>query len=83
MSRFYLLQHYSKKNAAIYKAQKAEKKLEKRQIKKKKKGKKNTIDDGSFTVPGAPVTTNPKQMEQSFAEPVKTEYTIYAKQYPH
>ncbi|WP_278889960.1 DUF6382 domain-containing protein [[Ruminococcus] lactaris] len=71
MSRFYLLQHYSKKNAAIYKAQKAEKKLEKEANKKKKKGKKNTIDDGSFTVPGAPVTTNPKQMEQSFAEPVK------------
>lgn len=71
MSRFYLLQHYSKKNAAIYKAQKAEKKLEKEANKKKKKGKKNTVDDGSFTVPGAPVTVNPQQMEQSFAEPVK------------
>ena len=71
MSRFYLLQHYSKKNAAIYKAQKAEKKLEKEANKKKKKGKKNTIDDGSFTVPGAPMTANPQQMEQSFAEPVK------------
>ena len=39
MSRFYLLQHYSKKNAAIYKAQKAEKKLEKEANKKKKKSK--------------------------------------------
>lgn len=61
MSLFYLLNHYSKENKEIYKAQKAERKTNKvsqkstvSNIKNTNQQKKNPQED-SFTVPGAPI----------------------------
>lgn len=52
MSMFYLLQHYSKKNAAIYKAQQNAKKEAKKAKGKNVEKEEPKID---YTVPGAPV----------------------------
>lgn len=49
ISLFYLMQHYNKENAALYKAQKANKKT--------KASKKDKNSQQSFTVPGAPTAT--------------------------
>ncbi len=59
MSMFYLLQHYNKENAALYKAQKEAKKNAKveekpKDKKKDKKQGKKTVSNPGFTVPGAP-----------------------------
>lgn len=70
MSTWYLLQHYSKKNAEIYKAQKAAKKAEKQSSKGKGK---NEKQEESFVVPGAPVSSenapqqsnNQQQMQEA------------------
>lgn len=62
MSTWYLLQHYSKKNAAIYKEQKAAKKAEKQASKKKGKDEK---EEESFVVPGAPVNQGNSQQIQN------------------
>lgn len=65
MSAFYLLQHYSKENAAIYKAQKEAQKAE-----KKKASANKTAPMESFTVPGAPQQPNPTTAPQ-FSQPVR------------
>lgn len=62
MSTWYLLQHYSKKNAAIYKEQKAAKKAEKQASKKKGRDEK---EEESFVVPGAPVNQGNSQQIQN------------------
>lgn len=62
MSTWYLLQHYSKKNAAIYKEQKAARKAEKEASKKKGK---NEKEEESFVVPGAPVNQGNSQQIQN------------------
>lgn len=65
MSAFYLLQHYNKENAAIYKAQKEAQKAEK----KKASASKPTPME-SFTVPGAPQQPNPAVPPQ-FSQPAR------------
>lgn len=79
MSMFYLLQHYSKENAAVYKAQKeADKGVKKsadkeEKVKKsKKKGKETAPVNTSFQVPGAPI----QQTNQGFAIPGQPEQTL-------
>lgn len=67
MSAFYLLQHYNKENAAIYKAQKEAQKAE-----KKKASASKPAPMENFTVPGAPQQPNPSvppQLQQSMAIP--------------
>ena len=67
ISLYYLLQHYNKENAAIYKQQKAAKKMEKtasqstapqkkakQKPTKQKSTKQKSANNTSFTVPGAP-----------------------------
>lgn len=61
ISMFYLLQHYNKKNAETYKAQKAAKKVKAKEGKinyeKKNKVKKGAANPSAgFAIPGAPVT---------------------------
>lgn len=61
MSMFYLLQHYNKENAAIYKAQQEAKKNQKgvaNKPTKVKEQKKSTAAPVGFDVPGAPNTNN-------------------------
>ena len=65
MSAFYLLQHYNKENAAIYKAQKEAQKAE-----KKKASANKAAPMESFTVPGAPQQPNPSVPPQ-FSQPVR------------
>lgn len=79
MSMFYLLQHYSKENAAVYKAQKeADKGVKKsadkeEKVKKsKKKGKETGPVNTSFQVPGAPI----QQTNQGFAIPGQPAQTL-------
>lgn len=66
MSFMYLMQHYSKKNAEIYKAQKEAEKSEKAEVKvkpKKEKGKKEApVQDFGFAIPGQPAPS-PKPVE--------------------
>lgn len=63
MSMFYLLQHYNKENAAIYKAQKEAKKTQ-----PSAKAPASVPPKTGFTVPGAPTMTQPA-MNQGFAIP--------------
>lgn len=71
MSMFYLLQHYSKENAALYKAQKAAKKNTKpeEKMKDKKKGKETVSANQGFAVPGqTPVMPTPQPTVQSIQQ---------------
>lgn len=76
MSLFYLLQHYNKENAGIYKAQKEEKKQQKESRKKEKKekpekGKKEKQKKGSgFAIPGQIVPPIPPKAPVASVPPV-------------
>lgn len=75
ISLFYLLQHYNKENAAVYKAQKEEKKIAKKEKKGKKKDGKKTESNPvgqSFAVPGQPeVPKGPEAAATSSVAPVQ------------
>lgn len=76
MSLFYLLRHYDKENAGIYKAQKEEKKQQKaskesRKKEKKEKPKKEKQKKGSgFAIPGQMAPSIPPQTSGSVMPPV-------------
>lgn len=64
MSLFYLLRHYDKENAGIYKAQKEAKKQQKESKKKEKKekpGKEKQIKGSGFVIPGQMAPPIPPQ----------------------
>lgn len=66
MSLFYLLRHYDKENAGIYKAQKEEKKQQKASKEPRKKGKKEKQKKGSgLAIPGQMVPPIPPQFSGS------------------
>lgn len=77
ISLFYLLQHYNKENAALYKAQTAAKKKAKESAKLKNKNddKKTDLDsDLDFMIPGQPVSVeNIHQIDQSVHKKAKLE----------
>lgn len=64
MSLYYLLRHYDKENAGIYKAQKAEKKQDKASRKTSKKSEKKTknvpVNIPPMDIPGKPVSAPPQ-----------------------
>lgn len=81
ISLFYLLQHYNKENAALYKAQKDAKKTAKKES-KSKKAEKNTTGH-SFAVPGQP--EDPKSPEVTAAAsvtPIQTAQLIQSAKPP-
>lgn len=80
ISLFYLLQHYNKENAALYKAQReAKKKLKEDNPNKEKKGKSkeknHTFEDMGFAVPGQErIMSDPRSSKTEFRD--KTEFDM-------
>lgn len=80
ISLFYLLQHYNKENAALYKAQReAKKKLKEENPKKEKKAKinekENAFPDMGFAIPGQErVLSDPRSSKTEFRD--KTEFDM-------
>ena len=84
MSTLYLLQHYSKKNAAIYKEQKVARKAEKRGKKKKESAvQENFVVPGAPSMPPAYTETAAVREEETRIQPViQMERTQTQSEYP-
>lgn len=70
ISLFYLLQHYNKENAALYKAQKETKKAEKKDEAEKKKAEKQKKSPQNFAVPGQPELSRSSKPKAEEEQPV-------------